>query len=92
MTVSNSFSSVTKGLANFQKGISKGNKVFKAISRGINTVSNSPITRFVETNVPALRPLIKNVKSGNDRLKQIGNSLEKAEKKVTEVKKVIDFR
>lgn len=84
----------TSGFDNFKslgQNINSGIKLFKKASTVINTVSKHPLTKLAGDRIPQLQPLIQKVNVGNERIQRIGNSLEKAEKKIKEVESAISF-
>ena len=90
ISISSAFGN-SKALGGLKASISKGTALFKNVSGVINAVAKSPITRFVGDKIPALQPLINKTNVANEKLKSIGNSLEKAEKKIQEVESAINF-
>lgn len=90
MRKSGSFGSNFK-LGGIKNIISRGSNLFNTVSKTIDTVTKHPITGIIAKQIPQLTPLISKTNAINERIKGLGNQLEKADRKIQEVESAIKF-
>jgi len=80
-----------KSFSGLKKTLHQGTKLFSTVTNIIDRVSHHPLTSQLERAIPQIQPLIQKANMANEKLKSAGNSLEKVERKITEVESVINF-